>query len=178
VYPNDKPTHAANPSVRQLLEGIYRNHRQGLFTLALSLLHDAPAAEDAVHEAFARLCRMDHPPSGDATAYVFAAVRNAAMDQRRQSARPGRQADSIFDKSLAAPADSPSRAMEQAELDRLIRRALSELGEESRQVVVMKIYGGLTFDQIAQASGEPLSTVSSRYQRALQKMKSSMESLV
>ena len=71
------------------LEDIYRDHRRGLFGLALSVVREAATAEDAVHEAFARLARQKGPPDGDATAYVYKAVRNAAIDQaRRRKARP------------------------------------------------------------------------------------------
>lgn len=164
--------------MRQLLEGIYTEHRQGLFTLALSILRNADAAEDAIHEAIARLCRMDHNPAGDAAAYVFAAVRNAAMDQRRRGARAAGNAETIFENSLSSHDAAPDQPMEQSDQDRLIRRAVEELPDESRQVVVMKIYACLTFEQIAQALNEPLSTVSSRYQRALSKLREKLETLV
>src|SRR3954452_9099285 len=71
------------------LEDIYARHRQGLFTLALSITRCAARAEDAVHDAFVRLCRrrsVAAPLEGtgaasqpDAVAYVFASVRNAAV---------------------------------------------------------------------------------------------------
>src|SRR4051795_7972904 len=71
------------------LEDIYARHRQGLFTLALSITRCAARAEDAVHDAFVRLCRrrsVSAPVNGtgtasqpDPVAYVFASVRNAAV---------------------------------------------------------------------------------------------------
>ena len=54
----------------------------------------------------------------------------------------------------------------------------STLPDAQRETIVMKLYGNLTFDQIAQASDEPLSTVSSRYRRGLAALKESMEALV
>ena len=67
------------------IEQIYRLHRKGLYTLALAITRHPESAEDAVHEAIVRLCRSDRSPTGDPVAYVFAAVRNAAVDQKRSA---------------------------------------------------------------------------------------------
>ena len=76
----------AETSVQALLGSIYSGHRQGLFTLALSITRNRHQAEDAVHEAFVRLCRRPHS-ADEPTAYVYRAVRNAAIDQTRKRAR-------------------------------------------------------------------------------------------
>src|SRR3954464_10297105 len=85
------------------LEDIYARHRQGLFTLALSITRCAARAEDAVHDAFVRLCRRRFVAwwfsatgtarQPDPVAYVFASVRNAAVDLvRRAPPEQGRPA--------------------------------------------------------------------------------------
>jgi len=167
-------------NVRTELEGIYGQHRQGLFTLALSITRRPEPAEDAVHEAFVRLCRTGRTPTGDLTAYVYAAVRNAAIDQVRRRKRQGNtESVSIF--AVAPPDDGgpgPDGFAEESERAAMLRDALDELPDLQRQAIVMKLYGGLTFEQIAQACGEPLSTVSSRYRRGLDRLKESIEALV
>ena len=60
------------------LETVYEEHRQGLFTLALAITGSREDAEDAVHDTFARLCRLQANCPADPAPYVFAAVRNAA----------------------------------------------------------------------------------------------------
>jgi len=70
------------------------------------------------------------------------------------------------------------QALLKGERDRLIRNALDNLPELQQQTVVMKMYGNLTFQQIADALDEPLSTVSSRYQRALKALRHSLEELL
>ena len=83
--PNDK----GKDRLKHWLEDIYRDHRRGLFGLALSVVREAAAAEDAVHEAFARMAKQRRRPVGDVLGYVYKAVRNAAIDQtRRRQARP------------------------------------------------------------------------------------------
>ena len=63
----------------QLLEAVYREQRQGLYSLAVSVTASHQLAEDAVHNAFERLIRKSLP-AGDLVPYVYRAVRNAAID--------------------------------------------------------------------------------------------------
>ena len=159
--------------MRKQLERIYREHRQGLFTLALSITRCPDLAEDAVQEAFARLWRSAARPEGDVVSYVFASVRNAALDQARQRRASGRPAVSVFD---ADPATPLSAAID-AERRQGVRRAVDALPPRQRQTVVLRLYAGLTFRQIAETLAEPLQTVASRYRRALERIKESLENL-
>jgi len=160
--------------VREQLEQVYRQHRQGLFSVTLSITRNVAEAEDAVHDAFVRLSRRETPVSGDLVAYVFASVRNAALDQLRRRARAPEPLDSVFDDQAPRQESSEAGYIED-ERERLVRDAVEQLPDAQRQTVVMKVYGGLTFQQIAEAFGEPLSTVSSRYQRALEALRKPLE---
>lgn len=62
------------------IEAVYRQEYRGLFLLALSITASHQQAEDAVHEAISRACRQRRPPAGDHAAYVYRAVRNAAIE--------------------------------------------------------------------------------------------------
>lgn len=155
--------------MRRELEEIYAEHRQGLYTLAISITRCAAAAEDAVQEAFARLWRSGCAPAGkDPVPYVFAAVRNAALDQlRRRRRRPGpAEGESIFN----GRSSDPAAAAMTAEQEEMLREALESLPDEQREAVVLRIYAGLTFDGVARAVGCPLPTAVSRYRRALEKL--------
>lgn len=66
----------------ELLRVLYLNHRQGLFSLALSITGSRQQAEDAVHEAFAKMAGRKLP-EGDPVPYVFKVVRNAAIDMQQ-----------------------------------------------------------------------------------------------
>lgn len=152
--------------MRQRLEAIYREHRQGLLTLALAITRSATLAEDAVHDAVLRLWRSARQPQGDAVAYVFASVRNAAIEVRRRQ-RP----QSLLRDSLFAARDDATCTLEAAEEGDRVRRAIDGLPLRARQVVVMRVYGELTFQQIAETLDEPLQTVASRYRRALEQIR-------
>ena len=151
------------------LERIYREHRQGLFALALSITRRVDLAEDAVHDAMMRLWRRGVKPQRDWVAYVFASVRNAALDLRRR--RPAGLPVSMFQ---SEPSDPATAAIE-AERRRLVRRAVDALPIRQRQTVVLRLYAGLTFQQIADTFGEPLQTAASRYRRALARIKETIE---
>jgi len=156
--------------VQQHLERIYRDHRQGLFTLALSITGCPDLAEDAVHDAVVRLWRSEKKPGGDPVAYVFASVRNAALDQMRRR-KPPAAAVSVFDSEWS----DPVLAAQSGEQGQLVRRAVEALPPDQRQTVVLRIHAGLTFRQIAETLGEPLQTVASRYRRALERIKETIE---
>ncbi|NQU20565.1 MAG: sigma-70 family RNA polymerase sigma factor [Candidatus Nealsonbacteria bacterium] len=162
--------------MQQDLERIYREHRQGLFSLALSITRCPDLAEDAVHDAMARLWRSSVEPTGDRVAYVFASVRNAALEvgRRRSRSHATQLGTSVFDPHGPDPAES----VVEAERRQLARRAVDALPTDQRQVVVLRLHVGLTFQQIADTFGEPLQTVASRYRRALKRIKDSIEKQV
>jgi RNA polymerase sigma factor (sigma-70 family) len=147
----------------QPLEAIYRRYRQGLFSLAMAITSNAMQAEDAVHDAFTRMCRTGRLFS---VAYVFASVRNAARDQLRRRRTTAELPESIFDNR-----PSPETVAMADEACHIVRQEIDSLEHDQREVVVMKVYGELTFDQIAQTMNEPLQTVASRYRRAMRKLK-------
>jgi len=62
----------------ELLEAVYREHRQGLYSLAVTITASHQLAEDAVHNAFARMIRTVQPEQDNLVPYVFRSVRNAA----------------------------------------------------------------------------------------------------
>ena len=76
---------------------------------------------------------------------------------------------------MANPTGEPIRTLLDEERDRQVQAAVEALPAEKREVVVMKLYGQLTFSQIAAVLEEPLSTVATRYQRALDKLRELLE---
>ena len=167
--------------MREVWEELYREHRQALFTLALSVTGRAEQAEDAIHDAFTRLFRHGDKPKGNPAAYMYMSVRNAAIDQIRRNVRDRGRRQSIFeqtDPNAVGHRQTPAHDALDTERQQAVRDAIDKLTDEQREVIVMKIYGGLTFDQIAKAVEAPLSTVTSRYRRGLEKMALGLETWV
>lgn len=172
---DDKPDAIALPD----LATVYVRHRQGLFTLALSITRCPGRAEDAVHDAFVRLCRDDESRWRDAdepVAYVFSAVRHAAIDLARRATVGGGGA-SIFENGDACQS-TPDALAVGAERADWVARAVEGLPAEQREAVVLRVYAGLSFAQVAAVVGAPLPTVAARYRRALERLRERLRRLV
>lgn len=129
-------------------------------------------AEDVVQEAFVRYWRHQRALPGDPMALMVTSVRRAAFDlarrDDRRAARDGR----------AGVAEDPVCAFE-CTLDGQERRAAVEdavgrLPAEQREVLVLKIWGELTFEQIAAALELSPHTVASRYRYALNALRTEL----
>ena len=158
--------------MRDLLEKLYCSHRQGLFSLALSITGCRQLAEDAIQSAFERLCRSSTAPAGDVVNYVFAAVRNAARDSVRSKQRASDVRETIFNGFVSADGTSrePVDGMLTTERDQILRSAVDDLDEAEREVVVLKTFAGLTFAAIGEVLEQSEKTVATRYRRALLKL--------
>jgi RNA polymerase sigma-70 factor (ECF subfamily) len=126
-------------------------------------------ADDVLQETFVRLVRTRDRLRrvADLTAYVFTVARNEAARHGGRKARAARhrvplRADDLF----AEAGDAAAR-----EAAELVAAALRGLSEEQREVVELKIYGGLTFREIGQVTGVPLPTAATRYRAALERLK-------
>jgi len=160
-------------SLRAELEQIYCQHRQALFSLALTVTGCAGLAEDAVHEAFVRLCQRAERPSGSLAAYVFSSVRNAAIDCRRRQQRQQELAESVFT-TVEQEGSSPDNSTESFERQVQLMELFEAIEEPVRQIVVMKIFGELTFEEIGEVLQTPAATVATRYRRAIMKLEESL----
>lgn len=149
----------------EALHALYIGNRQELFTYAVSITGNREAAEDAIHGVFERLLCRDDLPNG-ILPYVFRAVRNAAYDARR---RTKVRSDSVFQLTVAAEVVGTGTAdrVRPEELEAL----LQQLPPDERETIVLKIHGGLTFQQIAEFQGAPLPTVASWYRRGIDRLR-------
>jgi RNA polymerase sigma-70 factor (ECF subfamily) len=127
-------------------------------------------AEDVVQEAFVRFWRARRRGVGDPKAYLFACVKRAALDARR--ARLRRQRREAEAGSGAGRGGGPGEPLFDSPLERDewragVESALARLPEAQREVLVLKVWGGLTFPQIGAALGVPPNTAASRHRYAL-----------
>src|SRR6185295_10795069 len=113
---------------------------------------DFAAAEDVVHQVFERLLRGDVQLHDPPVAYLYRAVRNAAIDWMRKRSRDVVSNDNWF-KSTEASHEAVV----------LLQSALREIPEEQREVVVLHVWGQLTFDEVAATLYISPKTAASRY---------------
>ncbi len=139
-----------------------------LVLYARQLVSSKSDAEDVVQMAFVRWWRRF--PHGDSAhiPLLYAAVRTIALDQRRSDhRRVNREAKSdIAVPHENAPSFDPQPG--QHEITSIVDQALRELPQQQREVVTLKLWGGLTFNEIAATIGDSINTVAGRYRYALQ----------
>ena len=140
------------------LEKLFEDYADQLYATAYSVTGDRARAEDAVHEALINVAESGRKPLR-LKAYVFRSVYNAALAQVRNDAR--------FELLPPTQTDENSTAPPDAAMASTISQAITALPDEKRQVLMMRLYAGMTFREIAAATGESINTVASRYRRTL-----------
>ena len=118
--------------------------------------------EDVVQEAFLKLVAQRQPPT-NAVAWLYRVVRNAAVSAARTERRRQRYETAAAAQAPAWFADDESTGLDAA----TAAAALETLPLEEREVVVAHLWGGLTFDQIAELVKTSSSTAHRRYVAAL-----------
>lgn len=130
---------------------------------------DQAEAEDWVQEAFMRFWRSQ--TEADSPVYfLYRCVRNVAIDANRRKKVAARHQAEISKQVKISKLFECSA--EHEEWNRQVEAALKELPIEQSEVVVLKIWSGLTFHQISRVTEKPLGTVTSRYRYALNSLKS------
>lgn len=128
-------------------------------------------ADDVLQETFVRLARMRKSLAKveNLVAYVFAISRNEAnrFAQRRARSRAVPTAELLFQEE----ASDDHLERETAEW---VAASLECLTPELREVVELKVYAGLTFREVALATGLPQGTVATRYRTAVERLRAQM----
>lgn len=147
------------------LEALYVQTEKAVYALALSLLRNPEDAQDVTQEVYLKIRSAAHlyVPQGKPLAWLFTITKNLCRDVLR-TRREDREPEGLDDDLRLSYVTDPT--------DRLVlEAALKALGEEERQVVLLHAVSGMKHREIARDLGQPLSTVLSRYNRALGKMK-------
>ncbi|MFN3168142.1 MAG: RNA polymerase sigma factor [Phycisphaeraceae bacterium] len=150
----------------------YDRHGPALLLFARQLTRTLAGAEDAMHDGFVRFWKRRGSVE-DPTAYLYRAVRSAALDQRRSDGRrEQREMRLLYDGRPTPP--EPWHEAARDESEQQLREAIGKLPEAQRELVVLKVWGGLTFDQIAQATDTPRSTAAARYGAAIDALRQAL----
>src|SRR6266480_5242828 len=140
------------------LEALCQRHAPRVEKLALYMLRDPEDARDASQEAFAKLCTRIGQFRGKSqfSTWLYRLTINACRDvanrQRVRACEP-----LLEDRRAATDAD-PAREADRTELRSELSRCLAEIAPEQARVVVLKDALGLSFEEIAEASGMPVGT--------------------
>jgi len=151
------------------IAALYAAHGPRLYRYAVLLLADRTAAEDAVQDVFVQLARaFKHRSMSDISfAYLATTLRNTCYSMlRRRRGGPFRAAGEPR-VGLIEPASADASEEERVLIDEVLRR----LPAEQREVVYLKVFEGMTFQEIADRCGIGINTAGSRYRYAIEALR-------
>ena len=159
------------------LARLYDAHAQGLFAFVLNLTHHEADTRDVLQEVFVKLAGRPEMLRDvrDERRFLLRLAHNLAIDLiRRRGTREkthekfGAEADDIFE---------PSNELDEQSFRRELDGALGALPVEQRAVVHLKLWEGLTFEDIGDTLNISLNTAASRYRYALDKLRGRLRPL-
>ncbi len=159
------------------LRQIYDKYKDRLVTLAAALLYDKTAAEDAVHEVFARLLEKKDRLriTQNLSHYLFVCVANTSRNLNRQKHPTPidyEQSETMAFQSAQSLPEQPAILKEQADK---LTEALSRLPYEQREVILLRHYCDLKFRNIAEVQNIPLNTAQGRYRYGMEQLRTLLD---
>jgi RNA polymerase sigma factor (sigma-70 family) len=154
-------------------EELYAAEAQGLFGFLAYRTGDRALAEDLLADTFERALRSRrrfNRRRGSPKTWLYAIALNLLRDHARRSAA----ADRALERTgpAAGAVDAPDDAVEHRDV---VQRALTVLSPEEREAIALRFGAELTVPEIADALGEPLTTVEGRVYRALRKLRTELD---
>ena len=144
------------------LAEVYRKTDRAVYAYALSILKNAYDAEDVMQNAYIRIYHsaQSYQANGKPMAWILTIVKNLCLNVLKEN------------KKTLPLADTDYLRTDTSEEDRLVLVSCMELlDEEERQIVILHAVAGFKHREIAQYLSMKLSTVLSKYHRAMKKMK-------
>ncbi|MDX1686883.1 MAG: sigma-70 family RNA polymerase sigma factor [Candidatus Promineifilaceae bacterium] len=149
-----------------------------VYNVALRIMKDPGAAEDATQEAFISAYNaLKQFRGGSFKSWLLRIVTNACYDElRRRKRRPQSSLDAITEEIespsfMADDSIGPEERQHQAELIEAVERCLEELPDEQRIAAVLCDVEGREYKEIAEITSTSLGTVKSRISRARDKLR-------
>jgi RNA polymerase sigma-70 factor (ECF subfamily) len=161
---------------------LVRRYLDSVYVFLSRSTGDESVAEDATQEAFLKAWRAvkSFDVARPVKPWLYGIARNAAQDILRKKrtrlfselSRP--ESDTTFEDTLADPAPLPPELFDAAELGSHVTRALGELPERERAILLMRYADELPWEEVATALAAPVNTVKSWHRRALLKLRDAL----
>ena len=149
------------------LEDLYRFTATPVHSFALSILRNRHDAEDVLHDCYLSIVRSaaGYRSHGKPMAWILTIARNLCLSKLREAGR-----ESSLDDENAGEYEAPPDAVD-IEEKMLLEACLNELGDQERQIITLHLTAGFKHREIAALLELPLSTVLSKYHRAIKKLR-------
>lgn len=172
---------------RELVE----SYGDRVFNLTYRMMSNREEAEDVAQEVFITVFKSIDSFRGDAklSTWLYRIAANHCKNRIKYLARRHDRSKAEFDEridadgaagAVTAPSASPrpDRQLEGVELERIMQRAIAELDDEHRILVVLRDLEELSYDEIAQITELPEGTVKSRLHRARLALRKKMQNYI
>ena len=157
------------------LERLYDAHAPALFGFLSNLTRCPDDTRDLLQDLFFKLAQQPELLKGvrQERTFLLRMARNAALDLARRRQTRLNTSDHLAADGVAlfAPTPDPDERSFRAALS----AALGDLPSDQREIVHLKLWEDLTFDQIAQLLDIPLNTAASRYRYGLEKLRARLQ---
>lgn len=151
---------------------LFERYHRPLFRYFVSMNGDREQAEDLVQEVFFRMLRYrtSYDPAQSFTAWMYQIARNAGVDQaRKRGSAQVVDIDTFVDRrtELVSTSPGPEESVSRGQDLALLRRAMDQLPEDKREILVLSRFQGMKHEDIAEVLGCEVGTVKVRVYRAI-----------
>jgi RNA polymerase sigma-70 factor (ECF subfamily) len=157
------------------LRRIYEKYKDAMYAVAYSLLNEPAAAEDVLHDVFVTFARS--APRfrlyGSLKNYLVTCVLNRSRDMFRSKVYRIVEVERV--RSKPAEGTNPQQQAINEEHENLLARALTNVPQPQREVIILHLHGGLKFREIADIQDVSINTVQGRYRYGLEKLRSILD---
>jgi RNA polymerase sigma-70 factor (ECF subfamily) len=158
---------------RAAFEELFHLYQKPLSNYLFRLTGNRARAEDLIQDTFLRLWKAapSYEPTAKVSTYVFRIAHNLFLNEvarRREKALESMDAETRSD---------PASDLNRREVQSAVQRAVEELPEGEREVLLLSEYNGFKYAEISEILGIPVGTVKSRMFSAVQRLKEALKGL-
>ena len=152
---------------------LFDRYHTPLYNFYSKLTGDRTLSEDLVQEVFLRILkyRQSYQPGTPFRAWIYQIARNARVDHYRKTPK-----HITFEPEMMPPV-MPKDSAQHSEEAELLHRALMQMPEEKREILILSRFQELRYDEIARLLGCELGTVKTRIHRAIQELRQTFRQL-
>lgn len=152
---------------------LFDRYQAPLYNFYAKLTGDRTLSEDLVQEVFLRILKYSrsYQPGTPFRAWIYQIARNARVDHYRKTPK-----QVAFEPEMA-PAIKPKDAAQESQETELLHRALMQMPEEKREILILSRFQELKYEEIARLLGCELGTVKTRIHRAIQELRQNFRRL-
>lgn len=161
-------------------ETLYDRYSSAIMGFALKITGDRSLAEEILQETFWRVwskADLFQSQRGAFTSWFFGIARNLSIDmlrRQRTQAQPADESERMIEQTPDPSLDVPETAWLKVKYQQM-RAAIESLPKEQRNVIEMAYFRGMTRQEIARITGEPLGTIHTRARLAIQKLRDELQ---